>query len=545
MPSDGTARDHPGRRHPLAIALAISIVGAIVYLIWAPQTLDLAAQTFRADLWERDGFVIWSPAWYSGLTVPGYSLLYPPLGALVGPVLLGSLCAVASTWLFASIVLRAVGEDGWLAVIWFGAASLVAPFGGRTTFALGLVVGLAAIWLLQRRQGGLASVTAIATSLASPVAGLFGGLAAAAVVLANYRRLSEGEPPPMRDGVAALAGFALGLAVPVLAFPTGGFQPFAFSAYIWIPLAVAAIFALGRGGGGVLRWGAILYLLLATFAVIIETPVGGNATRLGLTFAGPLLAILVVRYPPDLQSLRRPLVLALLAIPLIYWQWTATVRDLVAAEGDRSTQASFYAPLLSEFERLGVNDGDRVHIPPTRNRWESVYVAEAVPITRGWLRQLEATDIELFTEGELTPDGYARWLTDNGAGWVAIPEADRDYLATDEVGLIYAGLSYLGPPVWSNPDWDLYRLRVGPGTGLESASSDRAIGVAGPDPKIRWSPYLEVEGAAGSCILSDGRWTRVEPKSQGTATPGGEINLRAGLSPSAILGRDRSCDDGS
>jgi predicted GNAT family N-acyltransferase len=48
---------------------------AIVYLIWAPPSADLAAQTFRTDLFEAHGFEVWSNAWYGGLHLPGYSLL--------------------------------------------------------------------------------------------------------------------------------------------------------------------------------------------------------------------------------------------------------------------------------------------------------------------------------------------------------------------------------------------------------------------------------------------------------------------------------------
>lgn len=572
-------RDHLGRRHPLALALAVSIVGAVAYLIWAPQTLDLAAQTFRADLWERDGFVIWSPAWYGGMTVPGYSLLYPPLGALLGPVLLGAICAVVSTWLFGSIVLRAVGDDGWLAVIWFGLASLVAPLGGRTTFALGLAIGLGAVWLVQKQRPASAFVATVATPLASPVAGLFGGIAVAAVVLArlvpldwwarskrNSARRSGGEVALEHgDGVelrprgsllpaaAALAGFGLGLTIPVLAFPTGGFQPFAPSAFVWIPLAVAALLALTLGGSrwGALRWGAILYLALATFVLLVETPLGGNVTRLGLTFAGPILALVLVARRPAPPILARPILVALLALPLIYWQWTATVRDLAAAQGDPATEPAYYAPLLAELDRRGLDDGDRVHIPPTRNRWESVYVAERIPITRGWLRQLEAPDIDLFTGGSLTAATYASWLAENGAGWIALPDAPLDYIATDEAELIAASLDYLGPPVWSNEDWDLYRVGFGSGSGLSSASSDRATWRSGSAPRIRWSPYFTLEATDQACVLREGEWTRTEAP----LIPGGsraaarvspsedEVQLVTELSPAGALGRDRICDN--
>ena len=143
-------------RYPLALALALSGLLAGIYLIWQPQTTDLAAQVFRADLWERAGFVIWNPDWYDGHSVPGYSLLYPPLGALLGPPLVGAASAVAATWVFGRLALDTWGQRAWLGVVWFGLASAVALYSGRITFALGLAVGLGALLAIQRERVGWA-----------------------------------------------------------------------------------------------------------------------------------------------------------------------------------------------------------------------------------------------------------------------------------------------------------------------------------------------------------------------------------------------------
>ena len=46
--------------------VAVAVVLAIVYLIWQPRTVDLAAHTFRADLFGKEGFTIWNGQWYGG-----------------------------------------------------------------------------------------------------------------------------------------------------------------------------------------------------------------------------------------------------------------------------------------------------------------------------------------------------------------------------------------------------------------------------------------------------------------------------------------------
>ena len=109
---------------------------------------------FRADLWDAHGWVIYNDAWYGGHTIPGYSLLYPPLGAWLGPAALGVVCAIVAAVAFAAIAFRAYGERAWLGALWFGFGSTVSLFGGRITFALGLALGLLAVLALQRRRPG-------------------------------------------------------------------------------------------------------------------------------------------------------------------------------------------------------------------------------------------------------------------------------------------------------------------------------------------------------------------------------------------------------
>ncbi len=537
----GALRDHPG-----AVAVAISAVLSAIYLLWQPQTLDLSAQTFRADLWDREGWVIWSPGWYSGHAIPGYSLLYPPLGAWLGPALVGALSAVASAALFARVARRAFGERAWLGVIWFGFASVVALYGGRITFALGLAVGLAAVLAVQRRRSGWAAAGGLVTVAASPVAGLY-LLIACAAVLADWLT-TQARPSVHRAAASAAAAAALGLGLMGLAFPTDGFQPFAFSAFVWIPLAALAVGVLAGSGQPVLRWAAGIYLAVAVLALVIDSPLGGNVVRLGATFAGPLLAILLIG--------RRPVLLAIVALPLLWWQWTATVRDIAAASGDPSTEAAYYAPLLEELGRRAGEEPIRVEVPPTRNRWESVHVAERFPLARGWLRQLESEDFDLFDADVLEPDAYASWLRSHGVSYVAVSDADPDYLAESELQTIDSGVSGL-KQVWSGEHWRLYRYGEEPGGALVSGPGEllavepdgftvRIEGLA-VELALGYSPYFEVvEGSA--CVERIERpgpdMTRVTvPAGPGPGEVGYEqtVRVEARFSLAGVLGRDRSC----
>ena len=72
--------------HPLAPALGCAIVCA-VYLLAQPATADMAAHSYRAWLFQHEGLTVWNAQWYGGHHVLGYSLLFAPLAAAIGPAL--------------------------------------------------------------------------------------------------------------------------------------------------------------------------------------------------------------------------------------------------------------------------------------------------------------------------------------------------------------------------------------------------------------------------------------------------------------------------
>ena len=476
---------------------------AAVYLAWEPASADLAAQTFRADLFSDQGFVLWSNAWYGGFHVPGYSLLYPPLAAWFGLRLVGAVAVVAAAALFSILVSRQFGTRGaQLASILFAVGVSAWLFTGRMPFLLGVALGLGTLLAAQSRRWGVCAVLAALSGLASPVSGLFVGLAGAAVGLAGDR--IHGAAMALPSGLAIL--------VMAFAFPNGGEEPFVLSSFIAVPLFAAGAFWLIPPEQRELRIGVALYLVLAILVVAIPNPLGGNLTRLGALFAGPI-ALLVAWY--------RPVALAIVAVPLLYWQLSAPVRDTVTALGDPSTEAAFYEPLLAELdaeEAEAAASDTRVHVPATRNRWEAVYVAERFPLARGWMRQLESDDFDLFQDDNLTPEAYRDWLNEHGVGLVAVPEGvERDYLAEDEVDLIESGLPYLEPQ-WENDDWRLYRV------------TDQ------PPARYRWTPYWDVLDGEG-CVERDGDWTRVK------APDGDELRIGARFSVEALTGRDEVCSE--
>jgi hypothetical protein len=168
--------------------------GAAFVALWVLLHLpsdDLAGAVYRADLFSADGYLLWDNGWYAGHHMLAYSVLYPPLGALLGPRLLGSLVTVAAVIAFQQLVtprLRRARVDrrglvrdlrGRQPVR--GSRALRARHGPRP-LDTGRVAGQA---------HPLTLLLALLTGLASPVAGAFLGLAGLAKALAGVRPAAQ------------------------------------------------------------------------------------------------------------------------------------------------------------------------------------------------------------------------------------------------------------------------------------------------------------------------------------------------------------------
>jgi hypothetical protein len=521
-----TRRSNPRRLAPVAVAATL----AVVYLIWQPASLDLAAAEYRASLFDHAGFSIWDARWYGGHHLPGYSVLFPPLAGWLGPRLLGALAVVVAAGLFERIAHARHGADAWLGASWFalGAASML--YSGRIAFVLGLVPALAALLTLQRERRGLAVAPALLTPLASPVAALFLALAGIAYALGTRRAVG------IAIAVAAMAPVAL-LAI---AFPEGGVEPFASSAF-WpvIAFAAGALVLLPREER-VLRFGVALYALLAIAVFAFDTPVGGNVVRLGALCAGPVAAL--VLWP------RRQLALACLAPFLLWWQLGPAILDVHVASGDPSVHAAYYAPLLAELRARGADGASgRVEIPFTNVHWEARWAAPAIPLARGWERQLDREVNPLFyADAPLTPERYRAWLDRMAVRWVAVPDVRLDDSAEDEARLIAGGLPYLRL-AWRGAHWRLYEVRDAtpladpPARVLGRAGGVDSLTLTTPRPgavrlRVRWSPYWTVT-RGDACVAPDGDWTRLAVRRAGTV----RITMR--FSPLRIASHAAGCGD--
>jgi len=497
---------------------------ATVYLIAAPPSADLAAASYRSNLFSRVGFTLWDNSWYGGHHLPAYSLLAPALGALVGLHLLAAIAMIAATALFGALIAgrfpRAAARG---AEAWFAAGTSVALLSNRVPFDLGLAIAMGALAVLVRGRMRTALLLTVLAAVASPVDGAFLALAYVVWALTGTRRAWAAALL-----VAALAPIGL-LA---LAFPEGGNQPFAASAFYPALAAVLGIALLIPREQRTLRAGALLYAAALSGSYLLPTAVGGNADRLGALMGAPVIALMLLA---GSTIGRRPRLLLAASPLLFYWQANAPLTDFSAAISGPASGASYYAPLLGELRALGVGYGARparIEVVPVVDHFEARWVAPAVMLARGWERQLDVYRDGLFYSGSLSAARYRAWLGEEAVSYVALPDARLDYSARGEARLLRGQLpggagrapAYLRE-VWHSRHWRLFAVRE-PRPLLEGPAVLRSVGTdsftllatsAGTSlVRIHFTPYWKLASGSGCVSRAPGDWTRVEARTPGS-----------------------------
>jgi hypothetical protein len=318
-----------------------------------------------------------------------------------------------------------------------------------------------------------------------------------------------------------------------LAFPEGGRFPFWFSAYWPLLLTCSAALLALRGirAERELRAVIVAYLALGTLLWLVPNPVGGNVTRLGSLFAGPVLAAVVMTRPVRAP---RPIVVGALTLALA-WQVVTPLPDTFQSLGDPSTGRDYYAPVASWLSEHGA-ERQRIEVPYTFNHWETAYLAPRFPLARGWLRQADLSTNKLFYDGRLTSAGYRRWLRENGIRWVALPDARLDYSAQGEAAIVRTEPPYLR--LRATPGhWRVYAVTgvkpmLVPGAGARGRLTSLGpesftLHVTRPGDfivRVRATPYWRLAVGAG-CTGRAGHWALVR------AAQPGDFKIVTGFSP--------------
>jgi len=475
----------------------VTAAGGLIWVTAFPRVgTDLSAALARAGWASRYPGSAYLFSWYGGIHPAGYSLLAPYVLAAIGTRLSMAAAAVISAVLLTLLLVRHQVPRPRAAAVWVAVALWTELSAGRAPFTLGLAAALGCVAAADTSRPGrrarllAAAALALLTCLLSPVAALFLGVVAAALAVA--RRWAEAV------AIAVAAGLPLGA---MAVFSDGGAQP--FNMQNWLPplIAAAGVLLLVPRRWQMVRAGAIVYGLGVLLTLAVPSLIGSNVARLGELLTGPLLA--------GMGSARHRWLLALALISAAVWQVAQPAADL--AQGNAPPYAPQTAALVRELGALHA-DTARVEAVPQYGHWESQELATAVPLARGWERQVDIERNPLFYSGILTPAAYHRWLRYNAVRYVAISAGTPDPAADGEAGLVRQGQPWL-VPVWHNAFWQLYQV-----TGTSPLASPPAA-VARTTPaqitlrmiragttivRVHWSPLLR---ATGAVVARCGPWT--------------------------------------
>lgn len=517
------------RRVPLHLLVVLCLAAA--WLIVAPNSPDLAAQAYRSYLFDHFGMLIWDNNWYGGHHMPGYSLLYQPLAALLGLRLAGALAVLVSVALFGQIAKTAFGPKTTLASIWFAVGAAGDLWIGRLTFALGVTFALAAVLALLRLEGRRATVLAAlfaALSVASsPVAGLLLGLAALTDAIANRR---------LRYALTLILP-ALVVALPLEAFfPEGGFEPYGLESFLpSMAVALAFIWALPKQER-LLRIGGWLFVA-ANVLALLPTPMGSNVVRYAVLLAGPLLLCAITRQGGFGVAGRRPYwALGAVLVGIAFWVvWGPVVQSSEVLK-DPSTKAAYYQPVRNFLARHAKGP-TRIEVPFTRSHWEAALLAPHVELARGWERQLDKRYNEAIEADPLSPSVYRSWLYRNGVSYVALPDVPLDGSSLGEAALIRHGASFL-EPVLRTRHWRIFKvlgakpLAEGPGKLTELGHQGFQLDAKASGSflvRVHYTPYWTVLQGSAKVAEDRGQWTVVRVSKPGVVRVQAQFSLDGAL----------------
>jgi hypothetical protein len=461
-------------------------------------------------------------------------VLYPVLAGVLGAAGAGVLACVGAAVAAGRLLRTTERRVDVLTML-----SIVGTLGGalmmgQVPFLLGVGFGVAAISAdREHRPAWLVAALSVGCSLASPLAGAFLLLSAAAASGASgWRRAWP------------YGGALLGIAVAAVLGGASGPNPFP-----WTSFAASAAFAGALGASAtfliapgrperrpLLRLAGLL-AVTAVCGFLIPNPIGGNVERFGRLIAVPLACFLLRTVVG-----RRRIIVGLCAACAVVWAAVPVVSSAANGAADPSQNRRYFVGLLQFLKRQDAKDG-RLEIPFTREHWEARWVATAFPLARGWERQSDLEYNAALYSPHLSDAAYRRWLLNNAVRWVALPDVPLDQGGKPEAALLKHAPSWLHL-AWSDAHWRVWRVAGSPGlvsgpaavTSLGSDSVNLRFRTPGSAVlRVHYSPLLQVRSGAACVSSTRAGWTRI------TVRRAGPVAVVAKLSGTLLGGSNRAC----
>ncbi|CAG4918899.1 hypothetical protein [Acidithrix sp. C25] len=281
------------------------------------------------------------------------------------------------------------------------------------------VAGLGSAWLRAKKALGVllgSSITRIGMGL--PLLGLFGDYE-----ISKYFGIG-GKYPFFGSDLGLVLGFSLILLVVVNVFVDDGER-----APIVIP--------------------TLLYMAGSLILFTVSTTLGGNIARVGEI--SPIL--IAVLYLFSKGSTRGPksrkvrlAVFALLYLLGVGWEFISIEAPIFDPSAAWLTNSSNWSGLVRVLKAS--YPGQRVEYVDSLLHEGSYFLANSqIPLARGWFRQSDFNQNEIFYGVRLTSREYKDWLCSNQVRAVILPPAPYDYSSQREAQIVASPSTYLVNPI--------------------------------------------------------------------------------------------------
>ncbi|HEY5388972.1 MAG TPA: hypothetical protein VIJ83_00340, partial [Solirubrobacteraceae bacterium] len=101
------------------VAPLLAAALAVIVVLTGGQGVDLAAATYRVELFARSGLTLWDSQWYGGHWTFDYSVLFAPIGWLTGIPVMEVICVALAAWAFDRLAAGRFGRAGRAGAIVF------------------------------------------------------------------------------------------------------------------------------------------------------------------------------------------------------------------------------------------------------------------------------------------------------------------------------------------------------------------------------------------------------------------------------------------
>ncbi|MFF3687515.1 MFS transporter [Streptomyces sp. NPDC002187] len=495
-------------RHPVAFTTAVA---ALAHLLWfflgANSGGDLAAQDAWAEFVGRHPDSAYNLAWYGGMHPVSYSVVSPYVMWALGVRTTMIVAGTVSAALTALILVRVRAVRNPVACSLAGVfAFLCNALSGRVTFGLGMMFALGSVaavfcwpyrWRTRRwAKAAVAVPCAGLATAASPVAGLFLGVVAAALFL-NGRR-----PGAYAVGLAPV----LVVALSAWLFPFSGTQPMSIATLSLPFLYAVLVLVLVPKPWRTVRTAAAVYAVGTLLTWVFDSQIGSNVSRLAMLFAG---VVLLAALPYAVPRSRKWYALVVAVAGLNFWIGFKGVDDIVRTAPTASWHREL-APLVDRLQEAHAERG-RVEVVPASSHREASALAPYVNLARGWNRQADMKRNPLFYDEEnvLTAESYRAWLDRWAVHYVVLPEGAPDSSgAVREAELVREGQPYL-KRIWGDSNWQLFAVK----DPVPLATPSATVEDAGPDGmtirvesagrvliRVPYSPWLSIVDEDGKSV---------------------------------------------